>query len=234
MSIQRVALVTGCNRGIGTAICRQLADNQLLVIVTARDEAKGRASVKEMEGKNRKLDFHTLDTNNPESIRAAIGYAERTYGRLDVLVNNAGVFLDRDIPGLSVDLATVRATLETNVLGPLLLAQAAVPLMKKNGYGRMVNLSSGLGSLAGMGGAYLSYRTSKAALNAITRVLAAELSGTNILVNTMCPGWVRTDMGGASAPRNVEEGADTALWLATLPDGGPTGGFYADRKPMAW
>jgi len=129
---------------------------------------------------------------------------------------------------------TYRETLETNVLGPLALAQALVPFMKRNRYGRIVNISSGMGQLSEMGVGSPAYRVSKTALNALTRILAADLKASGILVNSMCPGWVKTDMGGPTAPRTVEQGADTAVWLATLPDGGPTGGFFRDRKPIPW
>jgi len=135
---------------------------------------------------------------------------------------------------LDSKLVTWRDTLETNLIGPLLLAQALVPLLKRNGYGRIVNVSSGQGQLSDMGVGTPAYRVSKTALNALTRTLAAELKGSGILVNSMCPGWVRTDMGGAGAPRTVEQGADTAVWLATLPDDGPSGGFFRDRRPIPW
>jgi NAD(P)-dependent dehydrogenase (short-subunit alcohol dehydrogenase family) len=130
--------------------------------------------------------------------------------------------------------ATVARTLDINTLGPLRLIQAVVPLMRRQGYGRIVNVSSMLGQLAHMGGGYPGYRMSKAALNALTRIVAAELGSGNIKVNAMHPGWVRTDMGGPSAPRSVAEAADTIVWLATLPDDGPTGLFFQDRRPMAW
>jgi len=126
------------------------------------------------------------------------------------------------------------ATLKTNFYGPLLLCQAFVPLMKRNKYGRIVNVSSGLGQLDSLGSGYPAYELSKAALNALTLSMARELRGTNVLINAMCPGWVRTDMGGWHAPRSVEEGADTVVWLATLPDGGPQGGFFRDRQPIPW
>jgi NAD(P)-dependent dehydrogenase (short-subunit alcohol dehydrogenase family) len=156
-------------------------------------------------------------------------------GRADVLVNNAGVMLDgggRRIADLSLDV--LQATLEVNLYGALRVTQALLPMMRRHRYGRIVNLSSGLGQLADMGSGTPAYRISKTALNAFTRILAAELEGTNIKVNSLCPGWVRTDLGGPNAPRSVEEGADTAVWLATLPDKGPSGGFFRDRKRIAW
>jgi NAD(P)-dependent dehydrogenase (short-subunit alcohol dehydrogenase family) len=149
-------------------------------------------------------------------------------------VNNAGVLLESMKGGLRVDLDTVRETKETNTYGPLLLCQTLIPLMRRNACGCVVNVSNGMGQLAGIGAGDLAYRTSKTALNAVTRVLAAERRGTNILVNSMCPGWVRTDMGGVGASRSVQQGADTVVWLATLPDGGPTGGFFRDRERIPW
>src|SRR5262249_21641860 len=153
----------------------------------------------------------------------------------DVLINNAGVMLDpRGSHVLDSKEKTWHDTLAVNLFGPLLLTQALVPLMRKNGYGRIVNVSSAQGQLSDMGPGTPAYRVSKTALNALTRTLAAELHASGILVNAMCPGWVKTDMGGQGAPRTVEQGADTAVWLATLPDGGPTGGFFRDRKPIPW
>lgn len=235
---KRVALVTGANKGIGFEIGRQLARAGLSVILTARDPAKGEKAAKELSGEGLDVAFEPLDVASETSIRVLAERVAKSRGRLDALVNNAGIFLDKDEDAagmaLSAKVDTIRRTMETNVYGPLLLSQAFVPLMEKGGYGRIVMLSSGLGQLSDMQGAWPGYRLSKAALNALTRILAAETSGRNILVNTMCPGWVKTDMGGAGATRTVEQGADTAVWLATLPDGGPTGGFFRDRKPIPW
>jgi NAD(P)-dependent dehydrogenase (short-subunit alcohol dehydrogenase family) len=159
-------------------------------------------------------------------------------GRIDVLVNNAGVFLEKTATGessaLDVRPETVMATLRTNLIGPLALIQAVVPAMRKQAYGRIVNLSSGLGQLSEMGGSFAGYRMSKTALNALTRTMAAELSEDPIKINAMCPGWVRTDMGGPEATRTVEQGAETAVWLAMLEEDGPTGGFFRDKAPIAW
>jgi NAD(P)-dependent dehydrogenase (short-subunit alcohol dehydrogenase family) len=232
----RVAVVTGANRGIGFEICRQLARRGgIRVVLTARDQAKGNAAAKKLRGEGLDVDFHVLDVTSEASIHALAGWLEATCKRCDVLVNNAGIMADpRGSRVLDSRLQTWRDTLETNLIGPLLLIQALVPLMKRHRYGRIVNLSSGQGQLADMGPGTPAYRVSKTALNALTRTLAAELTGGGILVNSMCPGWVKTDMGGASAPRTAEQGADTAVWLATLPDGGPSGGFFRDRKPVPW
>lgn len=181
------------------------------------------------------MEFYPLDVTSEQSVKTFAGWLEATCKRCDVLVNNAGVMADpRGSRVLDSRPATYRETFETNLLGPLMLIQALVPLMKKGGYGRIVNLSSGQGQLSDMGAGTPAYRISKTALNALTRTCAAELSGGGILVNSVCPGWVKTDMGGPSAPRTVAQGADTAVWLATLPEGGPSGGFFRDRKPIPW
>jgi NAD(P)-dependent dehydrogenase (short-subunit alcohol dehydrogenase family) len=227
---KRIAVVTGGNRGIGLEICRQLAHAGMHVILTARDEAKGKTAAKKLG-----VESHPLDVDSDESVKAFARWITDTHGRCDVLVNNAGVMLDpRGSRVPDAKIGTFRDTLETNVLGPLRMIQVILPLMKKQGYGRIVNMSSGQGQLSDMGVGTPAYRVSKTALNALTRTTAAELHGSGILVNAMCPGWVRTDMGGSGAPRSVEQGADTALWLATLPDKGPSGGYFKDRKPIPW
>ena len=235
MTPQRVAVVTGANRGIGFEICRQLAHRGLTVVLTSRSAAKGRAAAKVLHDDGLEVDYHLLDVTSPVGIKALADYLAKHYARLDVLVNNAGVMLDpRGSRVLDAKPQTFRDTLETNFFGPLQLCRTLVPLMKKNHYGRIVNLSSGLGQLSEMGTGTPAYRISKTALNALTCILAAELKRSGILVNSMNPGWVRTDMGGAGAPRTAEQGADTAVWLAMLPDDGLTGGFFRDRKPIPW
>jgi NAD(P)-dependent dehydrogenase (short-subunit alcohol dehydrogenase family) len=231
----RIAVVTGANKGIGFEICRQLAQHGVNVVLTARDRGRGEkaAAVLQREGLN--AIFHALDVTDPKQIQALAEYMARAHGRCDILVNNAGIMIDKRGAGvLEMQVETLRATLETNFYGPLQIAQALVPLMRRHRYGRIVNLSSGLGQLEGMGDGTPAYRASKAALNALTLMFAAATKGSGILVNSMCPGWVRTDMGGASADRSVEDGAATAVWLATLADDGPTGGFFRDRRPIAW
>lgn len=158
----------------------------------------------------------------------------RTFGRLDILVNNAALYIDRRHRLLELEEEVLRRTMESNAYGPLILTQAFVPLMKKKGYGRIVNVYSGIGELSDLGSSWPAYRLSKILLNIQTRIIAGELLGTNVLINAMCPGWVRTDMGGLGVPRSVEEGADTAVWLALLPDVGSQGGFFRDRQPIDW
>lgn len=231
---QKVAIVTGGNRGIGLEIGRQLARRGLRVLLAARDRARGEEAAAALRDEGLDADFHRLDVTDQTSVRRLVKDVADRIGRADVLVNNAAIYVDRGLSAVEVDLALVRQTMETNFYGPLRLCRLFVPLMQRHGYGRVVNVSSRMGSLHHMGGRALAYRTSKTALNALTRVLAAELQGTNILVNSVDPGWVRTEMGGDHAARSVEEGADTAVWLATLPDDGSTGGFFRDRQPVQW
>ncbi len=234
---RKVAVVSGGSRGIGREIARQLAaDHGALVVVGARSAADVRTAAADIGQGAR---GHALDVTDGASVAAFAAWVEREAGRLDILVNNAAVYIDRGARAASIDLGQVQATLDVNVLGAWRLSQALLPLMARagGGGGRIVNLSSEMGSLRGLEssrGGSPAYRLSKAALNALTIMLAAELAGSGVLVNAACPGWVRTDMGGASAPRTVAEGADTPVWLATLPDGGPTGGLWADRRRIPW
>jgi len=227
----RVALVSGGNRGIGLEVCRQLAGRGLTVVLGSRDEGSGRAAAGDLSGH---VVAHQLDVADEESIDRIASFVEGEIGRLDVLVNNAGVSNDDGQRGVDADLGRVREALEANLFGAWRLCEVAIPLMRRNGYGRIVNLSTGLAALEDMGGGSPGYRISKTSLNALTRILAAELRGSGILVNAVDPGWVQTDMGGSSAPRPVEEGADTPVWAATLPNNGPTGGFFRNRRPIPW
>lgn len=237
----RIAVVTGANRGLGLETGRQLARAGLTVVLTSRDSIKGDTAAVWLRREGLRVDRFDLDTDDPDSITRLAAHVEQTYGRVDVLVNNAGILpgpADRSAPDAAsvfrARLADCRAAMTTNVYGPLLLAQALVPLMRTHGYGRIVNVSTGMAQLSDMGGAWAPYRISKTALNALTRILAAELKDTNILVNAVCPGWVGTDMGGPNATRRPEQAVDTIAWLATLPDGGPSGGFFRDREPIPW
>ena len=236
---QRVALVTGSNRGIGFEIAKQLSMKKIQVIITSRNSANGEAAVRKLvrHGALRVVSME-LDVSNQVSVDSVLDQVEETFGRLDILINNAAILIDRDdVTASNTDLEAVKVTFETNLIGAWRMCKAFVPLMKKNSYGRIVNVSSGSGQfeyMAKSGGYWPAYSVSKTSLNALTVILASELKRSNILVNAVCPGWVRTDMGGNNAPRSVEEGAATPVWLATLPDGGPTGHNYYDKKQISW
>jgi NAD(P)-dependent dehydrogenase (short-subunit alcohol dehydrogenase family) len=212
-----ISLVTGANRGIGREVCRQLAALGHTVIATARSET---ASLR-------------LDVTDPASVAAAAGWVGDRYGRLDVLVNNAAITYDTWQRAVTADLAVVREAAETNLYGPWLMVQEFLPLLRRSEHGRIVNVSSEAASLANMGGGTPAYTVSKVALNALTRMLAAELRGDNILVNAVCPGWVATDMGGPGGVP-VADGAASVVWAVTLPDDGPTGGFFRHGQQLAW
>ena len=224
-----IALVTGANRGIGREVCRQLAENRMRVLIGARDPAKGEAAAIEMARGGFDIEAVALDVTDAASIQAL---GDRL-GAVDVLINNAGVDYDTDQTPISADLARVRRTFEINLFGAWAMAQAVAPGMRRRRWGRIVNVSSGAGALASMGRGPPGYSASKAALNALTRLLAGELAGTGVLVNSVCPGWVSTDMGGRGG-RLVQDGAASVVWAAMLPDDGPTGGFFRDGRPLAW
>ncbi len=229
----KIALVTGANRGIGLEVCRQLAGQGLRVILTARDPARGEAAARQLGRDGLDVTFCSLDVTDPASIDAAQAYVAERFGHLDVLINNAAIYPDDGVSIFDVPIATVDETLAVNLYGPLRLCRAFVPEMRRRSYGRVVNVSSSSGQLSTMGGRTGAYAISKAALNALTRIVAAE-AGSRVKVNAVDPGWVRTEMGGPSAPRSVAQGADSIVWLATLPDSGPSGGFFRDRRPMDW
>jgi NAD(P)-dependent dehydrogenase (short-subunit alcohol dehydrogenase family) len=235
MASRRIAIVTGGNRGIGHEIARQLAKNDVHVVIGARDAAKGEQAVAALKQEGAPVSGFALDVNDTHSVRRFVEHVDKHHGAPSILVNNAGVYPE-STDAKVVDTATSiwRETLETNLFGAVRMCREVVPLMTKLRFGRIVNISSGLGQLHQMGEGSPAYRVSKAALNALTRTLAAEVAGTGILVNSMSPGWVRTDMGGDEAPRSVEEGADTAVWLCLLPSNGPSGQFFRDRKPIPW
>jgi len=238
---QRIAVVTGANRGLGLETSRQLARIGYRVLMGSRNLSAGQAAALEITRQGYSAQALELDVSREDSIKRFVAQVQELGGRVDALVNNAGMVPDADAEGqwqeasvLTVTLDKIRLGMETNVYGHLLLMQAFVPWMLKVGYGRVVNLSSGMGQLAEMNGGYLGYRLSKTAMNVLTRTFADELNGTPVKVNSVCPGWVRTDMGGPRATRSLAQGADTIVWLATLPDDGPSGGFFRDRKPIAW
>ncbi|MFA0963792.1 SDR family oxidoreductase [Roseivirga sp. BDSF3-8] len=227
---KQVALVTGGNRGVGFEVCRQLADKGYFVLLSGRDETKGKEAVAKLKRSN--VHFLLMDVADKDSIEQAAESIASDYGRLDILINNAAILYDSWQKAHSADMRQVHDAIHTNLLGPWTLCRKVIPMMEKQGWGRIVNVSSESGSMKSMAGNTPAYSVTKAALNALTINLAAGLQGSGILVNSVCPGWVRTDMGGSSAPRSVEEGASSVLWAATLPDEGPSGGFFRDGKPI--
>lgn len=229
-AVGKIAVVTGANRGMGLEACRQLAQCGAEVILTSRDLAEGEAAAKALRDEGLNVTARQLDVTNKASIAALVDDIERDHGRIDILINNAGTTGRGG--AFQTDPADVRAVFETNLIGPLMLCQALIPVMQ--GDGRVVNVSSDLAQLTDMGGGQAGYRISKTALNALTCIFAAETKSKNIKVNAMSPGWVRTDMGGASAPRSAAEGVATMIWLATLPDDGPSGGFFRDQQLIPW
>jgi NAD(P)-dependent dehydrogenase (short-subunit alcohol dehydrogenase family) len=238
----KTALVTGANRGIGFEIARQLAQEGMTVLAGARSEQK----VLEAGAAFAKLGADVvpviLDIADAQHLPANLAELERHHGSIDILVNNAAIFIDG--PGgfrgafraslFDMTDDTFRRTWETNVLGPAATIRALMPGMIARGFGRVVNMSSAAGQLNEMGSGFPAYRVSKTALNALTRIAAEEGARSNVKVNACSPGWVRTDMGGWRAPRTPEKGAETPVWLATLPADGPTGGFFQDKTPIPW
>ena len=225
-----MALVSGANRGIGRETARQLAARGYDVIVTAREEAKASEAAEAIGGRPLQL-----DVADPASIERAAAAVREDPGALDVLVNNAGIGSDFGVAGVEPDFDAIQRALETNFFGAYRLTIALLPLLRQSEHPRVVNVSSGMGGVAEMGGWSPGYRVSKAALNAMTRILSTELEDAGVKVNSACPGFVNTDMGGAlGAKKPVEDGAAGVVWLATLPDDGPSGGFFRDGKPVAF
>jgi NAD(P)-dependent dehydrogenase (short-subunit alcohol dehydrogenase family) len=222
------ALVTGANRGIGREVARQLAERGAEVILSARDEGKAREAAEQIGAHPLRL-----DVSDPRSVELAVAALSEDLGHLDVLVNNAGVVIDGGVAGAEPDFGAIQQTLDTNFFGAYRLTVGLLPLLRKSEHPRIVNVSSGMGGITEMGGWVPGYRVSKAALNAMTRILSTELKGEGVLVNSACPGFVNTDMGGQwGAKKSVEDGASGVVWLATLPDDGPTGGFFRDGEPI--
>ncbi len=234
MPDEKIAVVTGGNKGIGFGICRSLAKQGIRTILTARDVSKGEIAKEQLKQEGLEIIFHPLDVTDGNSIDSLARFLAKEFGKLDILINNAAIRKDAGMMGLDVPIEIFREMMETNLYGPLMMCQTLAPLLKKSAAGRIVNLSSGMGSLASMGGGSPAYRITKTALNAMTKVLASEFRGSGVLVNCCHPGWVRTDMGGRGASKSIDEGADTPVWLALLPKNGPTGGYFQDRKPMPW
>ena len=230
--MNRIAVVTGANRGIGREVARQLANAGDIVYLTARNLADGDTAVADL-GSPTNLHAHQLDVTDPESIDRLVVTIEADHHRLDILINNAAILYDTWQRASTADLGVVREALETNLFGAWRVTLAFLPLLRRSGHGRIVNVSSGAGSLTYMGGGTPAYGISKVGLNALTRMLAAELRGDRILVNAVDPGWVATDMGGRGGGP-VADGAAGIVWAADLPDSGPTGGFFYDTRPAQW
>jgi len=230
------AVVTGGNRGLGFETCRQLARKGIPVILTARNEGQGREAADQLSREGLNVIFRALDVSSSESIDQFVRHLKAEGKTIDILVNNAGIMIDddnEDVSLMKIERETLRQTMETNVYGPLELAQKLAPLM--NDQGSIINLSSGMGQLSDMGGGWPAYRISKTAINAVTRILAAGLAPRGIKVNSVSPGWVKTEMGGESAPLAPEEGVRTIVWLATQREQTPTGGFFdEDQDRMDW
>ena len=234
MTDPRTALVTGGNRGIGLAICEGLVDRGVRVLMGSRDEANGEAAARALRADGGTVRVEPIDVAEPESIQACADRLAADDVAVDVLVNNAGIYPENDALDATIDQLDRAWTVNTR--GPWLLVRAFVPGMIERGYGRVVNVSSGSGSFGeGLDPDHAPYAASKSALNALTMTLDDALpDDEDVKANALCPGWVHTRMGGEAAPRTPEEGADTALWLATLPADGPSGGFFRDREPIPW
>jgi len=230
---QKIALVTGANRGIGYAVAKGLLRKGLTVIVTSRNVDKGKKATESLASFGNAV-FHRLDVTAVDSINNLVAFIETEFGHLDVLINNAGINYDTWQTVDNADLEEVRQTIETNTIAPWQLTQKFLPLLRKSTAARIVNVSSGAGDLTRQNGTTPGYSLSKLALNGLTLQFAHVLKSDGILVNAVCPGWVRTDMGGSNADRSPEEGADTIIWAALLGSDGKTGKFFRDRKEIEW
>jgi NAD(P)-dependent dehydrogenase (short-subunit alcohol dehydrogenase family) len=230
-----VAVVTGANRGIGRAVARGLAAAGWMTVVGSRDPRRGEAVAGELAAEGLEVTSHQLDVTDQGSVEGVASFLRDDLGRVDVLVNNAGILYDTWQMPSEADLEQVVAAFETNVVGAWRVSKALIPLIRAGGRGgRIVNVSSGSGTLAEMTSGAPAYSVSKTALNALTRQLAGELRRDGILVNSVCPGWVATEMTGGAGGRTPEEGAASVIWAVEIPDDGPTGGFYRDGRPLAW
>ncbi|HLX70477.1 MAG TPA: SDR family oxidoreductase [Verrucomicrobiae bacterium] len=229
----KTVLITGANRGIGFETARQLAGRGFHVVIGVRSEEQGRKALGELKGLG-KISLFPVDVSSSKSITDAASKFTAIAGQLDVLINNAGIYPDEGLSILTISRERMASTFQTNTFGPLEMTQAFLPYLKKSPAARVINVSSGYGQLDGLSANVPSYCLSKLTLNGVTIMLSEALKGDGIAVNSMCPGWVRTDMGGSAAPRSVEEGADTAVWLASEADQKVTGKFFRDRKEIPW
>jgi len=229
----RVALVSGANRGLGFEVARQLSEHGMTVLLGSRDPDKGLHAARQLAGASGEVIAVQLDVTQQEQVDTLARWIEITYGRLDVLVNNAGGYYDHDGLASDGDLTLAWGAMQTHLFGSWRLTSAMLPLMRRHGYGRIVNVSSGCGASSSSSNHCVAYRTSKSALNTYTRTLAAELEGSGIAVNAVCPGWVATELGGPGG-RPVSLGASGIVWAASLPTPAPTGRFFRDGEQIAW
>jgi NAD(P)-dependent dehydrogenase (short-subunit alcohol dehydrogenase family) len=230
----KIALITGGNRGIGFELSKQLGQKGFTVLLGSRDLEKGNLAAAKLKELGLDATAVELDLHKPETISQAFSFIQDTYGRLDVLINNAGVFRDGQSKLIDLPSGVLEGTMNTNFFAPYHMVRSFLPLMENNNYGRIINVSSGFGQMreiADPGNG--SYKISKLALNGLTQVLAAEVTG-NIKINAVCPGGVRTDMGGPNAPRSVEQAAKSIFWLTELKEDGPNGGFFRDGEEISW
>ncbi|WP_051899312.1 SDR family NAD(P)-dependent oxidoreductase [Sciscionella sediminilitoris] len=231
--MDRIAVVTGANRGIGLAVVEQLLSRGYRTVLGAREAEAGRQAARELDANGRVL-VAELDVTEERSTTALGELLRAEFGQVDVLVNNAGVHYDTWQDPAGADMRIVTEALEVNAIGAWRTTTALLPLMRGNRPGRrIVNVSSGIGALSDMGAGTPAYAVSKAALNAVTRVFAAQCSRDRILVNAVCPGWVATRMGGRGG-RTIEAGAASVLWAVDIPEDGPTGGFFRDGRRLSW
>lgn len=232
--MSNIALITGANRGIGLEIARQLAKRGMQVVIGARRRTEGEQAAENIKRDGGRVSVLQMDVRESASLHTAAQEFSRLADHLDVLVNNAGIYPDRDVSVLTVSRDQLTATFQTNTVGPVLVTQVFLPFLRKAARPRIINVSSGYGQLSDLSPEVPSYCLSKLALNGVTLMLAKALQADRISVNAMCPGWVRTEMGGPTAPRSVEEGADTAVWLAADAVQDLTGKFFRDRREIPW
>jgi NAD(P)-dependent dehydrogenase (short-subunit alcohol dehydrogenase family) len=231
--LKRVAIVTGGNRGIGYEVCKELSKADCRVVLTSRNEEDGKKALDSLDDHDNVV-YHKLDVTDIKDISRLRQWILKMYGRVDILVNNAGIYLDDGVSVFEVDEKIVHETMAANFYGAFRMCRSFVPLMKQNGYGRIVNISSGYGAMNEMAGYQASYRISKASLNALTLIMADELTDSNIKVNAVCPGWVNTDMGGNMAPTNSQAAARDIVHFALVDATGPSGGFFRFKKAIQW